>query len=221
MFRNVGLRLVVAGIALAMSAGCESSNGEEEDAAAMDAMEMEMEREMSAQEPDGVEVVELPAGTTFVVALDTPLGTDESRSGDSFLAHVDAPILQGGDVVVPAGATVHGTVAEIGEGEETSMTLVFTEIETQDGMQALDVQPIELIAEPDGAGNAVKILGAGAAGAVIGAAIDGGQGAAIGGVAGVTAGTIAVLVQGTEVELPPGQRIALRLDAPAWIPVRG
>jgi hypothetical protein len=218
MFRNVEVCLVLAGTALTMSAGCGSSSGSDvEDASTTEAPETGT----YAEELAAAEAVELPAGTTFVVALETPLGTGGSRSGDSFLAHLDEPILHGGEVVVPEGATVQGTVSEVARGEETSMVLAFTDIETPDGMKPLDVQPIQLIAEPAGSANAVRIPGAGAAGDVIGAETDGGRDAAVEDATSVTAEMNAVLVEGDEVELPRGQRIALRLDAPARIPVRG
>jgi len=213
MFRNAGVCAVAVAAALMTTAGCQSdANGGSDESAYGGS---------STESSPASASVTVPEGTTFVVTMDSSLSSDESRSGDPFLAHLQEPIRSGGEIVVPAGAEVRGRVAEVRNAEETSLILDFTEVETGGEMHALDVKPIELIAEPEGPSDAAVVLGAGAAGAVIGAAIDGGKGAAIGGVGGVTAGTIAVIVRGHDVEVPQGQRIALRLESPASLPARG
>jgi hypothetical protein len=211
MFRKVGVCSVAVITALMGSSGCETKG----------AGDAAFPGYGDAGSESAEHVLTLPAGTTFVVAMDTSLSTDESETGDPFLAHVAEPVHSGGDLVVPAGAEVHGRVSDVQDGEQTSMTLQFTEIQVAGDTHPLDVQPIELIAEPEGPSDAAIVLGTGAAGAVIGAAIDGGKGAAIGGVGGITAGTVAVMIRGSEVQIPVGQQVALRLESPAEVRTRG
>ncbi|HMB68868.1 MAG TPA: hypothetical protein VKU85_06135 [bacterium] len=214
MFRKAGVCPVAATAAFILAAGCQSDVGNP----SAEAEGAQSGFSILEDEPDAVTV---PHGTTFIVTMDTSLSTDESAPGDPFLAHVEEPLRADGRIVVPAGALVRGSVSRVSTEEETSMTLAFTEIESSGETYPIDVQPIELIAEPSGPSDAAVVLGAGAAGAVIGAAIDGGKGAAIGGVGGVTAGTIAVMVRGSDVEVPAGQRIALLLESSAELPARG
>src|SRR5688500_7577007 len=54
---------------------------------------------------------ELPVGTTLHARLDDSLGTDRNKAGDRFTATVTTAVTaDNGATVVPAGATIHGTV---------------------------------------------------------------------------------------------------------------
>jgi serine/threonine-protein kinase len=56
--------------------------------------------------------VTLPAGTEIHLALDTAVGSGESRAGDDLTARVTDPVVMGSRVVIPAGSRVHGRVVD-------------------------------------------------------------------------------------------------------------
>lgn len=63
------------------------------------------------QTPSGGRVVNLPAGMSINVALDRELSTVDSVAGQEFGGYLIGPITYCGEVIVPAGATVEGTVS--------------------------------------------------------------------------------------------------------------
>lgn len=55
--------------------------------------------------PEGV-----PAGTEFTIRLQVALSSEDARTGQSFDAVLDEPVMVAGKVMVPKGATVSGSV---------------------------------------------------------------------------------------------------------------
>ncbi len=74
-----------------------------------------------------------------VFRLLTPLSSSASRPGSSFKAIVSSPFTSGGQVIIPVGATINGTVLKrnaVGFGlvhERASLTLRFDSYELPDG----------------------------------------------------------------------------------------
>ncbi len=56
---------------------------------------------------------ELLQGTEVHLRLLTDLSTAVAKSGDPFVAEVTQPVYMGSQVILPAGARVHGTVGEV------------------------------------------------------------------------------------------------------------
>ena len=54
----------------------------------------------------------LPVGTLIRALLQYPIGSVRSRAGDSVTLSVTEPVLVGGAVAIPRGASVHGVVTE-------------------------------------------------------------------------------------------------------------
>jgi len=52
----------------------------------------------------------IPAGTVVTIRLQSPLSSADSRSGDSFRAALDEPVVIGGKTIAPRGAPVTGSV---------------------------------------------------------------------------------------------------------------
>src|SRR5262245_49254756 len=77
--------------------------------------------------------VTIPEGTTISVRLDHGLATDSQHSGESFDATVSAPVNVGGQEVIPAGASAHGSIVEARESGrlETPARLVLALKEVQ------------------------------------------------------------------------------------------
>ena len=54
----------------------------------------------------------IPANTAITVRLDQSLDSAENHSGDTFEAHVAAPVVVDNRVVIPEGAEARGSVVE-------------------------------------------------------------------------------------------------------------
>lgn len=151
---------------------------------------------LPAPHPGGeAESVVLPAERTQIhVTASSTISTDESQVGDPVTARTAEPVVADGEVVIPAGSTVHGRVTEIERGEypirRPSIEIVYDRIETPDGR----VIPIDartsgevgtVVQHPRGDHNRMRniLIGAGV-GAATGGASGGKKGAVLGGIVG-------------------------------------
>jgi hypothetical protein len=77
--------------------------------------------------------LDLPAGTEIQIRLKTKISTQSSKPQDPVEAVVIAPVVEGAQVVIPAGAAVRGTVGTSTQStkadERSVLSLNFTEIE--------------------------------------------------------------------------------------------
>ena len=176
--------------------------------------------------------VRLPEGTRVLFALDETLNTKTTRTGDSFTGTVIEAVEVDGNIAIPKGTVVHGTVAHSKRAGRirgrAELNLRFDRLELPDGqtfdlsasLAQIDPTEKETVGDEgsvEGEGTKsrdAKTVGAGAGiGAVIGAITGGGKGAAAGGGVGAGAGAAAVLLtRGRDVELDQGSRLAIELD---------
>lgn len=171
----------------------------------------------------------IPVGTSLEVQLDQELGTESSRVGDAFTATVVEPVnTTDGDVVVPKGAVVHGTVtglhASEHAGDQAAIKLDFDTLTINGQAYAFDakITSTNLETQGDTREETLKKAGVGAAaGAVLGAILgDASLGKiALGGLLGAAAGTAislgagevqAVLPKGTNMTVQSTEMVALR-----------
>jgi hypothetical protein len=167
----------------------------------------------------GGQLVTVPDGTVLNVAINRWITSGDAQPGSTFTALVGTDVLAGGQIAIPRGATVNGTVidakgAGVLKGRGT-LTLQLDALE-------LGGQHIPLQSEPftvTGKDKSVRsvnstIIGAGI-GALFGAAIGGGTGAAIGaGVGGAAGLGSAAASGGGNVNLPPESMLHFRLTQP-------
>lgn len=160
----------------------------------------------------------VPAGTQLWVTLDSAI-SPRSAPGDTFTGHIEDDIRgQGGEVLVPSGAVVTGTIDEIRPGYGDAPMAV--RLDVRDIEMAGVRQPLQgAIVGADVQGRSVRgrdvAIGAGA-GALLGAILEGGKGALVGGAVGAGAGALISLGrsgQGPN-ELPRGSKLAVELQAP-------
>ena len=185
----------------------------------------------------------VPFNTQFQAALDDRLSSKTSRPGDAFTATLAEPLRNSrGDVIVPSGAKLLGTVQEAESGKvfasmrgKGKLILRFNEIELPGG-QRMPIQTTLLnvgtnrarasanqegeITSGTRASDAIKKVGIGAgagtiAGLIFGSAM---KGAAIGAIAG---GGYAMANAGKDVEIPAHTTLNLRLDQYLTIPGGG
>jgi hypothetical protein len=166
--------------------------------------------------PKTVHVV-IPAGTTFSVALDHGLSSENNSPGDEVRGHLVSDLVADGKVVARAGAPVEGQVTTAERSGRVKgrarLALAIRSIETLDGWK--DVQTAmtagSLVAGGNKKRDAATIAGGTAAGAVLGEIIGDkpGLGAVIGGAAGTG---VVLSTRGKEVHVAPGARLKFRLE---------
>lgn len=168
-------------------------------------------------------VVTLPAGTTLVIRLGETVSTNHNYTGDAFRGNLDAPIIMDGFIIADKGSRVLGKVVNADKGGHLSkvadLTLALTEIHTTDGQTIqIDTNTFDKQGPKNTVGNAEKIGGGAALGAIIGALAGGGRGAAIGAGAGGAAGTgVAAATHGKAATLPSETKITFQLSNPVTI----
>lgn len=185
----------------------------------------------------------LPVGTTMAIKLNNTLSTDSSRPGDSFAATVAAPVNDpNGQVVVPVGSTITGTVASVQRSGSLSgssqIQLNFQNLALPDGTRLPLRAEVSQITSSAGIGGIVTgtptttseggveqsqtrrsagtAAAGGAAGVIIGAIAGGGKGAGIGGLVGAGLGAVLASRNGN-LTLPAGTAMDIKLNSPLTI----
>ncbi|MDR3773626.1 MAG: hypothetical protein P4L26_09785 [Terracidiphilus sp.] len=188
-----------------------------------------------AGDPDGdivhphpLRAGELEQGTTIRVHLLDRLSTVETEKGEPFRTQVASDVLQGGQVVIPAGAEIDGRVVEVSRGHaggHGSMRLQPESVILPNGAR------YRLRAEVTGApGSRTHVAGEGTiapnsrlkrdgieyggavgAGVVTGAIVAGPAGAFTGGLIGAGAVTVHLLVSHPQATLESGTTLLFQL----------
>jgi hypothetical protein len=180
-------------------------------------------RPPGASAPAFREIV-IPAGTVLRVRLESALASDSARVEDAVRATLDAPVSVHGDVAIPDGAALRGSVLSVQRSGQVkgraSLAFRFERLSVRDEEYDVRTERISRQARATKKKDAQKIgIGAGA-GALIGAVAGGGKGAAIGSAIGAGAGTGVVLAtRGEEVRLPAGTTVTTKLVAPLAVRV--
>ncbi len=189
---------------------------------------------------------QLYQGTQLRLVLLNGLSTSVARAGDPFTAVVAEPVYMGGQLILPAGARVHGTVGTVERPKRFSvfrgqayMNLTFRSIELEgreiparmsllgvqtasaqdNGKRRKDVKIIEgqvVQAKHDVKGDAVAVAIGASGGTAVGAVFSH---VARGFGIGLAGSTVYVLARkGKEVELPAQTSLLVRLDNNVTVP---
>jgi len=161
----------------------------------------------------------IPAGQELDVRLQNALSSDTAKVEQRFDSTTAVDLMQGNQVLVPAGTVVHGVVSAVhpaGRIERTgSLTLSFDGMRVNGrevDMRASATQVFQSRGIRDEAGTAG--IGAGVGG-VIGGLLGGVKGAIIGVIVG--AGGAIAATEGKDVELPAGTIVRIRFDTPVRV----
>lgn len=179
-----------------------------------------------------------PAGSTLAVNLNTSISSQFARVGDRVSATLNAPLISGGQVLLPAGSTLEGQVASANgsgrTGRPGELDLRFSQATTPGGNRvplSARVQTTDgtgLIKAQTTKGRIGKAalstaVGAGL-GAVLGTAMGPlsgggvGKGAIYGTALGATAGAANALWQkGDDIEVAAGSPLTVVLDTPVTV----
>ncbi len=196
--------------------------------------------------PVAAQTHEIQQGTQIRLVLLNGLSTSVARDGDPFTAVVAEPVYLGGQLILPAGAKVNGTVGSIVRPKrfglirgQAAMNLIFHSLEidrhetpvqisilaildpstTNNGKKRKDVKVEEgavLHERRDIKGAATTVALGTAGGTVVGAVFSH---VARGTVIGLIGGTAYVMVKkGKEVELPAQTVLLVRMDSTVSVP---
>ncbi|MCY4029706.1 MAG: hypothetical protein OXH75_25750, partial [Acidobacteria bacterium] len=165
----------------------------------------------------------IEADSVIGLQVDSFVSTQSAEVEDDVHARVTRDVLVGGEVAVPAGAVVHGSVTLVeraGRLKGTSRLGVrFHTLVLDDGVEVPVVtETVYREAGSGGGERAARIGSAAVGGAILGAIFGGRRGAAIGGAAGAGGGAVAELAtEGEAATLPYGSTLTVRLSRPAVV----
>jgi len=162
-------------------------------------------------------VIELPAGTSLRVRLDSELGSKISQPGEAFSATVADDVMRDGQVLIPRGARAEGTVIDakpLGKFKGGAVLSVrLDSVHTRWGTYPVATSSISRAEKGKGKRSAGFIGGGAGLGALIGGLAGGGKGALIGGLAGGGAGTAGAAFTGNkQIVLPAESLLTFRLE---------
>jgi len=168
------------------------------------------------------ETVTVPKGKVLTVRLADQVGSKVSQAGQSFGGSLAKAVEVNGEVAIPAGASVEGTVVDakpLGHFAGGALLQLKLNSVAVDGEQ-LPVQTATFTQSIKGKGKRTGIMAGGGAGlgALVGGLAGGGKGALIGAAAGAGAGTAGSALTGNkEIVLPAESAVSFTLSAPLKI----
>jgi hypothetical protein len=165
--------------------------------------------------------VTLPAGTQVNVRLTQPIDVDASQAGMTFKAIVDDPVLIGGAIVIPRGASAVVQAVQVQQSGKMKgsdkISLKLNAIGFGGRMYEVATSYVEAKGKGEGKRTARKVGGGAGLGALIGGIAGGGEGVAIGAAVGGVTGA-AVASGGEEhLTLPAETRLQFQLSAAVTI----
>jgi hypothetical protein len=170
----------------------------------------------------------LAAGTRVPATASDSITTRSAKTGDAFTATVSQDVKDAtGRVVIPAGATVSGTItaAEPAPNPNSSgkIELAVTSVMVRGVSYSIDGSVVAKDTVMKGRGvtgaDAAKVAGGAVAGAIVGKLIGKNKkGAVIGGAAGAAAGAAAARQsRDIDVVIPKGAAMTIKLNAPLTV----
>jgi biotin carboxyl carrier protein len=175
--------------------------------------------------------VTVPAGTTIAAEMIGGVSTDTAQVGDSVTARVAENVYAGGELAIPAGSTLRGSVTAARGlrrvGGRAQLALRFDTVELRSGGDAPIYATYERLGRSETKRDAATIGGSAVGGAILGRVLnrrlpgDRDRNTAAGAAVGAAVGTvIAARNRGQEVELPSGSMLELTLADSVTVSVR-
>ena len=169
--------------------------------------------------------VVVAAGTTITVRLSTGLGSQTSKTGDTFIASVAYPVTMGDKVVIPKSADAVGTVLEAkAKGKikgEARLKLALRKITIKGRSYLIETEEVATTEKGKGSRTAATTGGGAAGGALIGGIAGGGKGAGIGALVGAGVGLVGGAFTGNDqIELPAETILTFALTQPLTLKYR-
>lgn len=168
--------------------------------------------------------VVIPVGRMLTVTLDQTVNSKIASNGDVFAASLAEPVTVDGNVILPRGAKVSGTIVRAQSAGRFNgnalLQLTLDSIRFDGTRYSIQSSEFEDVGKGRGKRTAIGAGGGAAFGAIIGALAGGGKGAAIGAVAGGGAGTAGAGFTGKkDIVLPAETRLHFKLVQPLSVAV--
>lgn len=161
--------------------------------------------------------VTVPAGTVVNVRLTQPIDVDASQAGMTFKSIVDDPVMIGGSIVIPRGASAVVQAVQVQQSGKMKgsdrISLKLNSIGFGGRVYEVASAYVETKGKGEGKRTARKVGGGAGLGAIVGGIAGGGEGAAIGAAVGGVTG--AAVASGGEEHLtvPAETRLQFQLSA--------
>jgi hypothetical protein len=169
------------------------------------------------------EKVTVPAGTLLSIRFENSLSSHANQAGDGFTAVSVQEVSRDGETVLPDGARVSGRVTEARPakiGGRARLSLSFDTLELPSGEALPIAATIAATGKNELPKDAAIIGGSTIGGAILGEAVDEGEGGIVGAIVGGLAGTAgAKATHGKPVVIPAGAVISLTLTSPVTVEV--
>jgi hypothetical protein len=170
----------------------------------------------------------LASGTHIGMAVRDTITSRTAKAGDAFTASVQSDVRDAnGRIVIPAGATVEGTVTEVkpAPNPNSSGTMALAVKSVQIGGSsypiAATIDSVQTVMKGRGiqGGDAAKVGVGAAAGAILGRVVGkNSKGAVIGGIVGGAVGAgVAANTKDVDIVVPAGARIVVTLTGPLTV----
>jgi len=170
----------------------------------------------------------LPAGTHADMAATDTITSRTAKPGDPFTARVVDDVKNAaGRVVIPAGAVVHGTIADVKPAPNPNtpgtLTLAVSSVTIRGASYPLDasIDSLETVHKGRGVttGDAAKVGAGAVAGGILGRVVGGNKrGTIIGGIVGGAVGAgVAATSKDSDIVLPAGAHINITLTKPLTV----
>jgi hypothetical protein len=176
----------------------------------------------AAPKPAARPSVTVPAGTAINVRLTQGIDVDATQAGQTFKALVDDPVMIGGNIVIPRGASAilqAVKVEQSGKMKGSDKISLKMHSFTFGGMvYEVTTSYVESKGKGEGKKTAGKVGGGAGLGAIIGGIAGGGKGAAIGAAVGAAGG--AAVAAGGEEHLKVAAETRLQFQLTAAVNVR-
>ncbi|MGA7917016.1 MAG: hypothetical protein WCA00_17405 [Candidatus Acidiferrales bacterium] len=158
------------------------------------------------------------------MTLDQTVNSKIASNGDVFAASLAEPVTVDGNVILPRGAKVSGTIVRAQSAGRFNgnalLQLTLDSIRFDGTRYSIQSSEFEDVGKGRGKRTAIGAGGGAAFGAIIGALAGGGKGAAIGAVAGGGAGTAGAGFTGKkDIVLPAETRLHFKLVQPLSVAV--
>jgi hypothetical protein len=166
----------------------------------------------------------IPSGTAISVRLNDNLDSERNKTGDTFRATLNAPIMVDNSIAIPADAEVQGHVVDVQSAGRFAgaARLAITLDRISYGGHSYQIQTDQWKRQSTGRGKstAAKVGGGGALGAIIGGLAGGGKGAAIGATVGAGAGGgVQAATKGQQIKLSPEALVRFQTQSPLTVSV--
>jgi hypothetical protein len=161
--------------------------------------------------------VAVPAGTAVNVRLTQAIDVDASQAGQKFKAIVDDPVMIGGSIVIPRGASAVLQAVQVQQSGKMKgsdkISLKLNAIGFGGMVYDVATSYVETKGKGEGKRTTRKVAGGAGLGAIVGGIAGGGSGAAIGAAVGGVTGA-AVASGGEEhLKMPAETRLQFQLTA--------